>query len=97
MELPIVDKPMFDLVLGTKTMNELGIILHFKHEIITIDEIELPMASIEDMPISMKSKALALNNNLAVSKEPKSTEEASTHHVVVHTCTCLNSDKQICE
>ncbi len=46
---------MFDLILGKKPLNELGIILYFKHVIITFDEIELLMASIKDMPISIKS------------------------------------------
>lgn len=50
---------MFDLIIGTKTMNELGIILNFKHKMITIDEIELPMQSIHKLPTS-KRKALAL-------------------------------------
>ncbi len=30
---------MFDLILGTQTMDELGIILDFKHKMITIDEL----------------------------------------------------------
>ncbi len=34
-----IEKPLFDLILGTKTMRELGIILDFKHQMITIDEI----------------------------------------------------------
>ena len=41
---------MFDLILGTQTMDELGIILDFKNRMITIDEIELPMQSLKDMP-----------------------------------------------
>ncbi len=45
-------QPVFDLILGTQTMDELGIILDFKHKMITIDEIELPMISIENMPKS---------------------------------------------
>ena len=43
---------------------------------ITIDEIELSMHNIEDMP-SSKRKALTLHNSLARSQEPKSTEEAT--------------------
>ena len=73
-------KPLFDLILGTKTMRELGIILDFKKQVITIDEIELPMQSIKEMPTS-KKKALKLTNSLANSKEPKSTEEATKHVV----------------
>jgi hypothetical protein len=36
-------KPQDDLILGTKTMKELGIILNFRDKMITIDEIILPM------------------------------------------------------
>ena len=70
-----MEKPAFNLIIGTKTMTELGIILDFKHRIITIDEIKLPMQSIEDLPSSNK-EALSLNNCLA-NDEPKSTEEAT--------------------
>ena len=72
-----MEKPVFDLILGTKTMNELGIVLNFKQKTITIDEIEMPMTSITNMPTSRIKKALALNNSLAKMKEPKSTEEAT--------------------
>jgi hypothetical protein len=68
-----VGKPMFDLILGTQTMYELGIILDFKSRMITIDEIELPMQSLKDMPKS-NHKALSLTNSLASCKEPKSME-----------------------
>jgi hypothetical protein len=74
-------KPVFDLILGTRTLNELGIILDFKHKVITLDEIELPMRSIQELPKS-KRKALALSNSLAKSKEPRSIEEATRR--VVH-------------
>ena len=47
-----VEKPVFDLILGTQTMDELGIILDFKHKMITIDEIVLPMTAINQMPAS---------------------------------------------
>ena len=73
-------KSVFDLILGTKTMTELGIKLDFKEQLITIDEIELPMRSINQLPTS-KRKALNLLNSLAKSKEPQSTAEA-THCVV---------------
>jgi hypothetical protein len=32
-------KPQYDLILGTETMKELGIMLDFKAKIITIDEL----------------------------------------------------------
>ena len=57
-------KPAFDLIIGTKTMTELGIILDFKDNVITIDEIKLPKRSIEVLPSSNK-KALSFNSCLA--------------------------------
>jgi hypothetical protein len=72
-----VERPLFDLILGTNTMDELGIMFNFKQKMITIDEIELPMTSINDMSASKIYKALVLNYSKAVSKEPKSTEEAT--------------------
>jgi hypothetical protein len=100
-----VEKPMFDLILGTQTMDELGIILDFRNKMITIDEIELPMQSINNMPKS-NHEALALTNSLASCKEPKSTEEATNHVLcildanykkanlqeVVDTCTHLSPE-----
>ena len=35
-----VKKPLFDLILGTRTMRDLGIILNFQKRMIIIDEIE---------------------------------------------------------
>ena len=75
-------RPLFDLILGTRTMRDLGIILNFQKQVITIDEIELPMQSIKEMPTS-KKKALKLTNSLANSKEPKSTEEATKRVVQI--------------
>jgi hypothetical protein len=88
-----VEKPEFDLIIGTQTLDELGIILDFKHKMITIDEIELPMQSITDMPRS-KSKALALNNSLAVSKEPLSTEQATQRVVRILDASYKKADLQ---
>ena len=70
-------KPAFDLILGTEPLKELGIILNFRKQMITIDEVTLPTHNIKDMPSSKRRKALALHNSLARSQEPKSTEEAT--------------------
>jgi hypothetical protein len=43
-------KPQYDLILGNKTMKELGIVLGFKSKTITIDEITLPMRKINLQP-----------------------------------------------
>ena len=68
-------KPVFDLILGIKSMHELGIILDCKNKMITIDEIALPMRNIHSLTKSKVKSALVANNLL--SQEPKSTEEAT--------------------
>ena len=42
-------QPKFDLIIGTATMKELGIVLDFKEQWITIDEIKLPMRNLKDL------------------------------------------------
>jgi len=62
-------KPAFDLIIGTKTMNEQGIILDFNTKVITIDGIVLPMKIIDKLPTS-NEEALGYNNSLAKNQEP---------------------------
>ncbi len=71
-EFESLDKPAFDLIIGGNTMETMGIILNFVDKVITIDQIVLPMRSIEELPTSNK-KALGFNNPLAKIMEPKST------------------------
>ena len=42
-------EPKFDLIIGTKSMKELGIVLDFGREMIMIDQIDLPMRSLTDL------------------------------------------------
>ena len=74
-------RPVFDLILGVETMNELGIILDFKEQEITIDEIALPMRDITNLPFTRK-QGLEFNS-LARSLEPKSTELATQRVVQI--------------
>jgi len=74
-------QPVFDLILGTDTMDELGIILNFKQQEITIDEIALPMRDITNLPLTRK-QGLEFNS-LARSLEPKSTELATQRVVQI--------------
>ena len=98
----------FDLIIGTNTMNELGIILDFSEKMITIDSIKLPMRSIENLPKSNK-EALDFNTTLARSVEPKSTElatqrivkildakyeKANIPEVINNNCSHLNPEEQ---
>jgi hypothetical protein len=43
------NRPQYDLILGTVSMKEFGIILNFKDKMITIDEIILPMRNINNL------------------------------------------------
>ena len=75
-EFETLENPLFDLILGTRTMEAIGIILNFFDKVITIDRIVLPLQSIADMPTSNKT-AVGFNNSLAKNQEPKSTELAT--------------------
>ena len=69
-------KPAFDLILGVKSLREIGIVLDFRTKEITIDEIILPMRDINNLSTSSKiEKAWSVNHNMV--HEPKSTEEAT--------------------
>ncbi len=63
--------PQYDLILGTETMKELGIVLYYKVKAIAVDEITLPMRNINHLQGQSILQALKLNNSLA--KEPIST------------------------
>ena len=51
-EFEALERPAFDLIIGTNTMEAIGIILNFVDKEITIDQTVLPMRRIEDMPTS---------------------------------------------
>ena len=68
-------KPVFDLILGCKTMKELGIVLDFRTKEITIDHVILPMRDINSLTSPSMDKAWAVNNSMA--HEPHSTQEAT--------------------
>ncbi len=68
-------KPQNDLILGTETMKELGIILNFRDEMITIDEIMLQMRNINNLQGSNILQALRHNHSLCM--EPQRTQDAT--------------------
>ncbi len=69
-------KPQYDLILGTERMKELGIVLDFKTNKITIDEVIFPMRSINHLQGTSMLHVLRLNNSLAM--EPNSTQDTTT-------------------
>ncbi len=68
-------KPQYDLILGTETMKEFGIILNFRDKMITIDEVILPMRNINNLQGSIILHALKHNHSLAM--ELQSTQDAT--------------------
>ncbi len=68
-------KLQYDLILGTETMKELGIILNFRYRMITIDEIILPMRIINNLQCSSVLRALRHNHSLAM--ELQSTQDTT--------------------
>ena len=73
-------KPVFDLILGCKTIKELRIVLDFQTNEITFDHIKLPIGDINSLTSPLKDKAWAVNNSMV--QEPRSTHEATQR--VVH-------------
>jgi hypothetical protein len=70
-------KPQYDLILGTETMKDLGIVLDFKAKMISVDEVILSMRHIDLLQGASTLGPLKLNNSLAM--EPKSTQDSTKH------------------
>ncbi len=68
-------KPHYDLILGSETVKELGIVLNFKSKTISIDEITLSMRNINLLQDISTLHELKLNNSLA--REPLNTLDAA--------------------
>ena len=73
-------KTVYDLILGCRTMKDLGIVLDFRTKEITTDEIILPMRNINSLTMSKMEKAWTVNDNMV--QEPHSMQEATKQ--VVH-------------
>jgi hypothetical protein len=70
-----INRPQYDLILGTVSMKKFGIILNFRERRITIDETILPMRDINKLQGSSMLHALWHNHSLAM--EPQSTQDAT--------------------
>ena len=74
--------PVYDLIIGKKTMHKLGVILDFKEKTIQIDEILLLMRNIMNLQLEPNiTRALAANTCLA--QEPVSTRTATKRVVEI--------------
>ncbi len=74
-EYDMNNKPKYDLILGVKIMKKYGIILDFKHKMITVDEVELPIQNFNYLQGSSTLHALRLNHSLAI--EPPNIQDAT--------------------
>ena len=69
-----MNKPGFDLILGSNTMKEFGIIPDFWEKEITLDNISLPMREINKLNTQTQNeKSWTMNNSIyqETSKEPR--------------------------
>jgi hypothetical protein len=71
------NRPQYDLILGVKAMKQYGNILYFKYNMITVDEVKLPMQNINYLQSSRTLRAPKHNHSLAM--EPQSTQDATKH------------------
>jgi hypothetical protein len=70
-----INRLQYDLILGTVSMKEFGIILNFKDKMITTDETILPMRDINKLQGFSMLKVLQHNHSLAM--EPQCTQDAT--------------------
>ncbi len=74
--------PMYDLILGKQTLNNLGVVLDFKEKTIQIDKILLPVSSIANLQLK-PSIIRALRHNTCLAQEPISARSTTKHAVEI--------------
>ncbi len=82
----VITKRGFDLILGSSTMKELGIVLDFQTKEKTLGEISLPMRVINKLTSRAQiEKSWSINNSIyqARAKECQSTLEATKHLIQI--------------
>jgi hypothetical protein len=88
-----INRPQYDLILGTVSMKEFGIILSFRDKMITIDETILPMRDINKLQGASMPKALWHNHSLAM--EPQSTQDTTNHATQILDANYKKADLQL--
>jgi hypothetical protein len=68
--------PIYDLIIGKRTMHNLGVKLDFQEKTITIDKIHLPMMNIANLQLKPRITR-ALRENTCFAQEPISTRSAT--------------------
>jgi hypothetical protein len=69
-------KPLYNLIIGKQTLHDIGAVLDFKEKTITIDDILLPMRSINNLQLK-SSISRAFKLNASYTQEPESTRNAT--------------------
>ncbi len=88
-----INMPQYDLILGTVSMKEFGIILNFRDKLITIDETILLMRDINKLQGSSMLKALRHNHSLAM--ELQSTQDATNRAMRILDANYKKADLQL--
>jgi hypothetical protein len=68
--------PLYDLIIGKQTLHDIGAVLDFKENTITIDSMLLPMRNVINLQIK-PSITRALKHNTFQAQEPISTQNAT--------------------
>ncbi len=74
--------PLYNLIIGKQTLNDIGAVLDFKEKTITIDEVLLSMRNINNLQIK-PSISRALKQNSCLAQEPVSTPNATKRVVEI--------------
>ncbi len=77
------NKPQYDLIYGTKTMKEFGIILDLKDQMITVDGVKLRMQNINYLQGSSSLHVLKLTLTHSLAMEPHSTQDTTEHGMLI--------------
>ena len=103
-DLPDDSQPVYDLILGVKTLEKLGIILNFEDRNITVDKITLPMRTMESLLSPQNVWAIyneALEPLVPKAETKRTTrildakyEKADLHKIVGDQCKHLPKDQQ---
>ncbi len=74
--------PLYDLIIGKQTLQDISAVVDFKEKTITIDDVLLPMRNINNLHFKPSiSRALKLNSSFA--QEPTSTRNATKRIVEI--------------
>ncbi len=75
-------EPLYDLIIGKQTLNDIGAVLDFKENTITIDSILLPIRNIVNLQLK-PSVTRALRHNTSQAQEPTSTRHATKRAIEI--------------